>query len=86
MTRKPDYQLLADVRVVESDLTSAELAAGVLVDLQDVEEDHSPTTTPIPPGTTVRALSAQGRRATLEITGTRWFDTEELNGPTNYSV
>ncbi|GAA3463135.1 hypothetical protein ACFFSW_02115 [Saccharothrix longispora] len=86
MTKKPDYQLLADVRVVESDLTSAELEAGVLVDLQDVEEDHSPTTTPIPPGTTVRALGAQGKKATLEITSTRWFDTEELNGPTNYSV
>jgi hypothetical protein len=86
MTKKPDYQLLADVRVVESDLTAAELAAGVLVEFQDVEENHTPSTTPIPPGTTVKALSAQGKKATLTVTSTRWFDTRELNGPTNYSV
>jgi hypothetical protein len=86
MTKKPDYQLLADVSVVESDLTPAELAAGVLVDLQDVEEDHTPSTNPIPPGRTVKGLSRQGKKATLKVTSTRWFDTKELNGSTGYSA
>ncbi|MGM1065749.1 hypothetical protein, partial [Saccharothrix sp. Mg75] len=86
MTRKPDYQLLADVTLVESELTAAELAAGVLVDLQGVEEEHSPATTPIPPGTTVQALSAQGKKVTLKVDETRWFDTKELNGSTDYSA
>ncbi|MCT2584519.1 hypothetical protein [Actinophytocola gossypii] len=86
MTKKPDYQLLAAVSVTDSELTSAELAAGVLVELQGVEENHTPTTTPIPPGTVVRALGPQGKKVTLKVTHTHWFDTKELNGPTNYSA
>lgn len=86
MTKKPDYQLLADVTVTDSELTAAELAAGVRVDLQGVEENHTPTTTPIPPGTTLHALSPQGKKVTLKVTSTQWFDTKELNGHTNYSA
>jgi hypothetical protein len=86
MTRKPDYQLLAAVSVTDSQLTSGELEAGVIVDLQEVEENHTPETTPIPPGTTVRALSRQAKKVTLRVTATHWFDTKELNGSTNYSV
>ncbi|HWO65025.1 MAG TPA: hypothetical protein VNO31_33820 [Umezawaea sp.] len=86
MTKMPDYQLLADVSATDSDFTSAELAAGVLVDLPDVEENHTPATTPIPPGTVVRALGPQGKKVTLTVTRTQWFDTKELNGSTNYSA
>jgi hypothetical protein len=86
MTKKPDYQLLAAVSVTDSQLTPDELAAGVIVDLQEVEENHTPTTTPIPPGTVVQALSRQAKKVTLKVTDTYWFDTKELNGPTNYSA
>ncbi|SDG56021.1 hypothetical protein SAMN05216553_10976 [Lentzea fradiae] len=86
MTKTPDYQLLVDVSVTNSELTTAELAAGVLMELQGVTEDHSPTTSPIPPGTVLQALSAQGKKATLTVTHTQWFDTKELNGMANYSV
>ncbi|ANZ41604.1 hypothetical protein BBK82_42305 [Lentzea guizhouensis] len=86
MTKKPDYQLLVAVSVSDSELTAAELAAGVLVELQDVTENHTPATTPIPPDTVVHALSPQGKKVTLTVTHTHWFDTRELNGPTNYSA
>lgn len=86
MTKSPDYQLLVDVSLADSELTAAELAAGVLVELQDVQENHTPTTTPIPPGKVVRALSAQGKKVTLTVTDTQWFDTKELNSMSNYSV
>lgn len=82
MTRDPDYQLLLDVDSVSSQLSADQLAAGVLIDLEDVEENHKPPSDPLHQyqGKNINAsVVANGTKITLKIGATHWFDTTLLN-------
>jgi hypothetical protein len=93
MTKHPDYQLIADLAEVPSGLPIKELAAGLLVDLGRIGDDHCPTGDPLAPyrGRDVTAVEIvdiesgmppqDTRRLTLRIGATRWFDVKYLNMP-----
>ncbi|NUT98795.1 MAG: hypothetical protein HOY78_43015 [Saccharothrix sp.] len=82
MTKQHDYQLLAELAAVPTGVTAAQLAAGLLVDLTGVTENHKPTSDPLEPhrNTELAATAVgPGTQLKLKIGPTRWFDTKELN-------